>query len=149
MIFSALGWIGIAETSLIGLRFTDGSFGPVLLVLLSISLAAQIVQWLGDWSSLRGWNVAGRQLSGPYWDGRSDVSRLAKLCDKLRSLERSPFNDGTAINPDVIKQISTEIPDFLRSVKDFGRFAKFYIHVWYMAVHILTGLLAVLWQVYG
>jgi len=140
LVFGALGWIQLAETSIIGLKFEQGKFLPVLAVLVVISAIAHFVQWYSDLASYRGWNIHGQSK----WAGRASAAhnkRFHGLVEDLISAVEELGQDEYAIE-DMVSQILPELKLFNTSLRNYGRYAKLYVYGWHFAVPILAALIA-------
>lgn len=131
LLFSTMGWIDTAETSVVGLKIESNAFIPILQFLVVAALVSHLVQWNGDRVALKGWNVEGAQLGV----SRIQASSKPKLYDLIRKME-----DGDWENAKQLEEIKRELKQFNRGFSSLKGYALFYVWVWHGVVPLLAGL---------
>ncbi|WP_282129359.1 hypothetical protein [Roseobacter litoralis] len=133
-----VGWIDVADTSLLGLKVEPEKFVPLLQLLGVLAVVAHVVQWYGDFVSYRGWNVSGKQPADRFWNSHeTKLEAISKLA--------SDSETGGVEKQKLLKQndqIIREIAELRWSINSFGNFAKFYVFGWHLALPVAATVIA-------
>lgn len=137
---AGLGWIDVADTSLLGLKIEPDKFVPLLQLLCVLSVLAHVVQWYGDYVSYRGWNVTGKMPGAGRWDAPAET-KLRDLTDKITVL---PEGDLDIISvKERLDEIENEINILGWNMNSFDCFAKFYVYVWHLVLPLTAAGVAI------
>lgn len=136
---AGLGWIDVADTSLLGLKVQPDKFIPMLQLICILSLIAHLVQWYGDHVSYQGWNVTGK-LSGIGRIEGASRTKLDDLSDPALgpgSLEAESEWDSRKLD-----RWASRIEEMCWNMKSFDYFAKFYVYRWHLALPFAATVMA-------
>lgn len=126
---AGLGWIEVANNSLVGLKVKEENFISLLQLLCGLSIIAHVVQWYSDYISYCGWNVTGKMPGGSRWDAPSET-KLQDLIDEITVL---PEGEKDIVKlSDRLKEVEVKIEELRWNIKNFDLFAKFYVFGWHL-----------------
>ncbi|MEM8824772.1 MAG: hypothetical protein AAGF30_14295 [Pseudomonadota bacterium] len=142
LVIQKLGWIEVADTSVVGLRFAEDRLEVVLSILTAALTIAHIVQWNGDRLSYSAWNIEGRRLGGPRWDAPSKTHLSGLVYDLDSQLRDAGEENGH--NLDITKLLQ-ELRLLNQRVTSFRDYSFFFVYVWHMIVPVGAALIALCW----
>ncbi|WP_300016929.1 hypothetical protein [uncultured Roseobacter sp.] len=131
---AGVGWIDVADNSLIGLKVIHAKFIPLLQLLCAIA-AAHLVQWYSDYVSYRGWNVTGKLPGGSRW-GAPNETRLQDIVDGIAVLPDGK-EDLQRISSD-LEKLTKDVDQIRWNMRSFDFFARFYVFGWHLLLPLAS-----------
>ncbi|WP_421904333.1 hypothetical protein [Mameliella sp.] len=136
---AGLGWIEIADNTLLGLSVKEDKFLPLLKLLCGLSVVAHLVQWFSDYISYRGWNVTGKMPGGSRFSAPSET-KLQDCVDGLADLLEKNREDQCLSSR--LEKLEEQVKELRWDMRSFDIFSKFYVFGWHLCVPLGAAIVA-------